>query len=241
MAVTAVSMLPWPEMMTTGRSGWAFLMMLSTSRPSSRLPCSQMSRMTSCGRRSSIGLEGLVAVARQTRAVTVVLQDAGDHLADVGLVVDDQDVRCHLSLLQLVGDHAPPSAAAGLGLALAMTRPAAAVLSRQRDADQRAVRAPGRRRRVLERQRAAVLLDALLHDGKAEAGALVALGGDVGLEQARAVLLGQARAVVDHLDVDAVAVAAHDRLDARRASPVPCPALSRSACDRLLGVLDEIV
>ena len=45
------------------------------------------------------GLEGLIGIARQTRAVTVVLQEAGDHLADVGLVVDDQDVRCHLSLL----------------------------------------------------------------------------------------------------------------------------------------------
>ena len=69
------------------------------------------------------------------------------------------------------------------------------------------MRAAGRRRGVLERQRAAVLLDDLLHDGEPEAGALVALGGDVGLEQARAVVLGQADAVVDHLDVDAVAIA----------------------------------
>ena len=38
------------------------------------------------------GLEGLVGIARQARAVPVVLQDAGDHLADVRLVVDDQDV-----------------------------------------------------------------------------------------------------------------------------------------------------
>ena len=99
MAVTAVSMLPWPEMMTTGRSGCAFLMMLSTSRPSRRLPCSQMSRMTSCGRRSSTRFQRFVGIAGETRAVTVVLQEAGDHLADVRLVVDDQDVGCHLSLL----------------------------------------------------------------------------------------------------------------------------------------------
>ena len=38
------------------------------------------------------GLEGLVGIARQARAVPVVLQDAGDHLADVRLIVDDQDV-----------------------------------------------------------------------------------------------------------------------------------------------------
>ena len=43
----------------------------------------------------------LVAVARQARAVTFVLEDAGHELANVGLVVDDQDVCCHLSLLRL--------------------------------------------------------------------------------------------------------------------------------------------
>ena len=40
-----------------------------------------------------------VRIAGETRAVTVVLQEAGDHLPDVRLVVDDQDVGCHLSLL----------------------------------------------------------------------------------------------------------------------------------------------
>ena len=38
------------------------------------------------------GLQGLVGIARQARAVPVVLQDAGDHLADVRFIVDDQDV-----------------------------------------------------------------------------------------------------------------------------------------------------
>ena len=45
------------------------------------------------------GFERLVGIAREPRAVAVVLQKARDHLADVGLVVDDQDVRRHLSLL----------------------------------------------------------------------------------------------------------------------------------------------
>ena len=226
MAVTAVSMLPWPEMMTTGRSGWAFLMMLSTSRPSSRLPCSQMSRMTSCGRRSSMALRASSRIARQARAMPVVLQDAGDHLADVGLVVDDQDVRCHLSLLQLVGDHAPPLCGGGCRLVCAIVWSGRRLAERQRDADQRAVRAAGRRRGVLQRQRAAVLLDALLHDGEAEAGALVALGGDVGLEQAVAVVLGQARR-----RCRSPRCRRGRRCGARpsrcgRASPAPCPALS---------------
>ena len=43
--------------------------------------------------------QGFVGIAGETRAVTVVLQEAGDHLADVRFVVDDQDVGCHLSLL----------------------------------------------------------------------------------------------------------------------------------------------
>ncbi len=78
-----------------------------------------------------------------------------------------------------------------------------------------------------------------MHDGKAEAGALVALGGDVGLEQTVAVVLGQARSVVDHLDVDAVAVAAHDGLDA--AAPVRLlVGVLAPGLQRLLGVLDEI-
>src|SRR3954469_23695781 len=82
---------------------------------------------------------------------------------------------------------------------------------RQRNADKRPVGAPWSGRSVLERQAAAVLLYALLDDGETEARALLlSLGRHIGLEQAHAVLLGQPRTVVDYLDVDAVAVAAHD-------------------------------
>ncbi len=41
------------------------------------------------------GLQGLVAVARQPRTVALVLEDAGHEVADIGLVVDDQDVCSH--------------------------------------------------------------------------------------------------------------------------------------------------
>ena len=44
-------------------------------------------------------LQRLIRIAGKTRAVAVVLQEPGDHLPDVRLVVDDQDVGCHLSLL----------------------------------------------------------------------------------------------------------------------------------------------
>src|SRR5215212_6835864 len=54
MAETAVSMLPWPEIITTGSSGCWPLTRSSTWRPSRRLPCNQMSRKTRWGRRASI-------------------------------------------------------------------------------------------------------------------------------------------------------------------------------------------
>ncbi len=100
--------------------------------------------------------------------------------------------------------------------------------------------ASGRRRCILERERAAVLLGDLLHHGEAEAGALVPLGGDVRLEQARAVLLRQADAVVDHLDGDAIGLRRDDGLDA--ALPVRIALQRRLArrLDRLAGVLHEV-
>ena len=88
-------MLPWPEIITTGSSGCSCLSASSSCRPSSRLPCSQMSRNTRFGRRAPIARERLVAVARRARAVAFVLQDARDQFADIGFVVNNQDVGCH--------------------------------------------------------------------------------------------------------------------------------------------------
>ena len=93
---------------------------------------------------------------------------------------------------------------------------------------------------VLEGQRAAVLLGDLQHHGEAEAGALVALGGDVRLEQARAVLLGQADAVVDHLDGDAVGLRRDDRLDAAFPIRIALHGGLASHFHRLAGILDEV-
>ena len=94
-AVTAVSMLPWPEMMTTGRSGYVRFMIVRTSRPSRRLPCSQMSRMTRCGFPILDGAQRFVAVAREARAVALILQDTGDQIPDIGFIIDDQNVSGH--------------------------------------------------------------------------------------------------------------------------------------------------
>ena len=92
MAETAVSMLPWPEIITTGRSGCCCLTMSSTCSPSSRLPCSQMSRKTRWGRRDSIAASASSEVPAVRVAVALVLEDSGHELADVGFVVDDQNV-----------------------------------------------------------------------------------------------------------------------------------------------------
>lgn len=45
------------------------------------------------------GFQGFVAVAREACAVPLVLENAGNEIADVGLVVDDQDICSHLSKL----------------------------------------------------------------------------------------------------------------------------------------------
>src|SRR5438067_6431875 len=47
-------MVPWPLIITTGRSDCSRLIVSSTSMPSSFDPCSQMSSTTSCGRRARI-------------------------------------------------------------------------------------------------------------------------------------------------------------------------------------------
>src|ERR1051325_9113514 len=67
MAATAVSMLPWPEIITTGSSGWISLTESRSCRPSSLLPCSQMSRNTRLGRRFLISFKA----ASLSRAVRV--------------------------------------------------------------------------------------------------------------------------------------------------------------------------
>ena len=51
MADTAVSIVPWPLIITTGTGGSSRRITSRSCRPSSSLPCSQTSRITSAGRR----------------------------------------------------------------------------------------------------------------------------------------------------------------------------------------------
>src|SRR5262245_63921185 len=43
----------------------------------------------------------IVALARGARDIALVLQDPGNQLPDVGLVVDDQNIECHSSFSRL--------------------------------------------------------------------------------------------------------------------------------------------
>src|ERR1700712_4399604 len=56
MEATAVSIVPWPEIITTGNSGCSRLMVSRISMPSSLEPCSQMSSTTSWGRRARMAV-----------------------------------------------------------------------------------------------------------------------------------------------------------------------------------------
>ena len=62
----------------------------------------------------------LVAVAGEPRTVTFVLEYAGHEIADVGLVIDDEDVCGHRSLLQSNPFRPAGPGAVGLGRALVL-------------------------------------------------------------------------------------------------------------------------
>ena len=219
-------MLPWPEIITTGSSGCCSLTASSSCRPSSRLPCSQMSRNSRFGRRVVIS-SSAESLSRAVRvSIALVLQDARDQLADIGFVVDDEDVRRHgYSLacqlrdlrLRMLGRR---SAADSFG-GEAQPHPGAALAG-----------ATSRTRRAA--RSAAVLFENAADDREAKAGALLARR-HIGLEQPVAVFLRQADAVVDHVDHDVVALARGRDADAAAAELG-----RRHGGDRLGGVLDDV-
>ena len=222
MAETAVSMLPWPEIITTGRSGCCCLTMSSTCSPSSRLPCSQMSRKTRCGRRASIA----ASASSEVPAVRVRWPSSSrmpdDELADVGLVVDDQNVGAHAPALRRSPAAAKSAArscfAAGLRAENHMrtSPPRPAGLSRSS-------MPPPCSSRILR------------DDREAEPGAALARR-HVGLEQALAALGREALAVVGDLDHDVVVLAP----DARPGSSPVAALLLGHGGDRLGRVLDDV-
>ena len=142
------------------------------------------------------GAERLVAVARGAGAVALVLQDARDQIADIRFVVDDQDIGCHdLTVARIY-----------IGYSAAVRGSTAGCGGRKRLRDEAqlhpgAARARNLLGRVAQLEAAAMFFENAADDGEAEAGALLARR-HIGLEQARAVFLRQADAVVDHVDDD---------------------------------------
>src|SRR5690606_22878784 len=215
MAETAVSMVPWPEIITTGRPGCSVLISSRSSSPSRRDPCSQMSRKTSRGTRSEIAASALSAswAVRVSWPSSPRMPATSSRMSSSSSTIRMSDA---ISCLP------------GIALHRAGRR------CRQDDADHGPAPVMKIGRRVVKLQPAAMVLDNLLDDGKAEAGALLARG-HVGFEQPLAVLAWQALAVVDHLDHEVLADAGgadQDRaLDA---------AFALGGLDRLGRVLDQV-
>src|ERR1700694_2199984 len=182
MAETAVSMLPWPEIITIGSSGCCPFIASSNCSPSSRLPCSQMSRNTRFGLRlaTCASASSLSRAERVMKPSSCRMPDTSSRMSASSSTMRmssamGSSIRCELRGL---------GSRRGLGL----------------------VRAHGFRREaqphpgsalagdlfggIAELDASAVVLQDAAYDGEAQAGALLA-GGDVGFEQPAAVLLRQ--------------------------------------------------
>ena len=88
-------MVPWPEIITTGRSGCMTLIWSSKRQPVE--PRALQPDVEEDQARRAIGdrRERAVAVVRRAGLMALVAQDTGDEFADVFFVVDDEDVRRH--------------------------------------------------------------------------------------------------------------------------------------------------
>src|SRR5258706_3817859 len=212
-------------------------MTVSTSRPSRRLPWSQISRMTRCGRRSSISFRAssLSRASRQRCPSSSSMPDTRSRMSASSSTTSMSDAighslprwRSHFRHCRLFGGN---RIELGLGTPIPVT-------NGKDNPDPGTPAAMRAYRRVLEREDAAMLLDNLLNNGKSKAGPLVALGRDVRLEQPRTVLLGQPDAGVSDLDLEFIGGSAGANADARLPR---CRSAIARGIDRLGGILDEI-
>src|SRR5258708_796985 len=206
MGDTAVSIVPWPLIITTGTGGSSRRITSSSCRPSSSLPCSQTSRVTSAGRRwrTASMASGLLWAPRagwpspsRWPAISVQMSRSSSTMR-ISWPMPLQPVR-DVMCGSLCGRR---------------------VRSNRRDflrvASEYQTDARTATLAVVQREIAAMILHDLLDDGETEAGALAARC-HVRFGQALASLLGQALAVVldDNADRGAV-VAQRERDLARR-------------------------
>ena len=95
MAETAVSTLPWPEIITTGMSGCWLWNTSSSCSPSRRAALHPDIEEHQARPPPGDFVEPGIGVVRLPGFETLVLEDAGDQVADVVFVVDDQNIECH--------------------------------------------------------------------------------------------------------------------------------------------------
>src|SRR6185312_1323720 len=216
----AVSILPWPEIITTGTSGCSRLTASSSCRPSSLEPCSQMSRKTRFGRCDAIAAmaSSLLRAVRAPYPSSCRMPATRSRMS-----ASSSTMRISAGMMLLAHRWL---LAAGRGIAVARggkahAHPGAALAGNFIGGD-------------AQLDRAAVLLDDAADDREPKPGALLARG-HVRLEQTAAVFLRQADAVVDDVDDDVAAVARGDDPDRTLAELG-----RRHGGDRLARVLDDV-
>ena len=91
-ASTAVSMVPCPDIITTGMVSWPFAAH-SLSRVMPSVSGIQMSSSTRSGRSAARSARAALGVFRQLHRVTLVGEDLRQQFADADFVVDDQYLR----------------------------------------------------------------------------------------------------------------------------------------------------
>ena len=94
-AATAVSMLPWPEIITIGSSVMLLLDGVEQLQPVEAAALQPDVEKDKARPARGHDRERVVGVARGARQIPFVLQDTGDEFPDICFVINDQDVGGH--------------------------------------------------------------------------------------------------------------------------------------------------
>src|SRR5690606_36656783 len=158
------SIVPWTEIMTTGRDGCCFLISSRRSSPSSREPCSQMSRNTKRGTRLAMAARALSAswAVRVSCPSSLKMPATSSRMSSSSSTIRMSDAIFNL----------PPT---GSTCAVLLDRG-------QDDADHGPPSSMELGRSVMQFQPTAMVLYNLPHDREPETRPLLA-GGHVGLQQ----------------------------------------------------------
>jgi hypothetical protein len=201
-----------------------------------------MSRKTRGWAAASRSPPARIAVARRARAIALILQDAGDQIADIGFVVDDQNVTQRMCFTACCASFIVGLSVGSqrFGRRLCFRRFPVCLTFRRMSRYCEPQPHPGAARRrnfvggIAQLDAAAVVFENAADNGEAKAGALFARR-DIGLEQPARFSFG--RPMPLSIDVD-------DDVSPSRAaitSMTPLPSsLRRYRFDGFGGVLDDV-